>query len=101
MDFFVERPERAFIVALAFGFCFLAAALSRAKPAWPLALPAAAWLAYGTWEQHLRGKGHNIRVDLLLIYPVLGAITLAGLVLHPMLNQRTRIRKARADQKTS
>src|SRR6266581_6760748 len=31
MDFFVERSERAFIVALAFGLCFLAAALSRAS----------------------------------------------------------------------
>ncbi len=97
----MERPERAFIVALALGLCFLAAALSRAKPAWPLALPAAAWLVYGAWEQHLRGKGYNIRVDLLLIYPVLGAITLAGLVLHPILNHRTRIKRPQADQKTS
>ena len=100
MDFFVERPERAFIVALAFGLCFLAAALSRAKPAWPLAVPAAAWLLYGAWEVHLRGKGYNIRVDLLLIYPVLGGITIAGLVLHPILNQRARTNKP-GDQKSS
>jgi hypothetical protein len=38
------------------------------------------WIAYAAWEYAVReGPDANIRIDLLLIYPLLAAVTLAGL----------------------
>jgi hypothetical protein len=45
-------------------------------------LPALLWLAYAAWEWLVLVKTPeaNIRVDLLLIWPVLGIVTLWGVV---------------------
>lgn len=88
MAYFIH-PTRAFWVA---GF-FLALLMgsgvrgmldaNRAKRIrlWPLMLPLGTWTLYGVWERSLVGKGYNIRVDLLMIYPVLVVSTVVGLVL--------------------
>jgi hypothetical protein len=77
---FIGQPLRGAVVAAV--FLLLYAALRRrgagARPAsrWPLAA-AAAWLGYAAWEWLIlvRTPEANIRVDLLVIYPVLAAVT--------------------------
>ncbi len=42
-------------------------------------LAALAWLAYWYWESQVVGPDDNIRVDLLLFYPILLGVTVAAL----------------------
>lgn len=44
-------------------------------------IPGLLWLAYGAWEYSLKGSGANIRVDLLLIYPLLLLAMIIGAVM--------------------
>ncbi|MFZ1363299.1 MAG: hypothetical protein WAS90_00120 [Brachymonas denitrificans] len=78
MDIFIAYPVLAAVVALVLG-------LLAGKPSSkPLALAAALWLLYAGYEtlMHFRvlcPEGCNIRVDLLLITPLLLGMTLYGL----------------------
>ena len=46
-----------------------------------LYLPAVLWLIYAAWEFYARMQGANIRIDLLVIYPLLVTVTTIGFVL--------------------
>jgi hypothetical protein len=46
-----------------------------------LYLPAVLWLIYAAWEFYARIQGANIRIDLLVIYPLLVTVTTIGFVL--------------------
>ena len=46
-----------------------------------LYIPALLWLIYAAWEYYARIQGANIRIDLLVIYPLLVTVTIAGFVL--------------------
>jgi hypothetical protein len=79
MSLFIEYPALA---ALA-GALFLAGYLVSRRPS--NAMAAAAWTGYSAYEMAMRLRwlctGEcNIRVDLLLIYPVLFALSLVALV---------------------
>ena len=79
MSFFIERP----LLAIVPGLVFLALyARSRRRS---ILLAGIAWLAYAIYEVAMEQRwlctGEcNIRVDLLLIYPVLLLLSLFGLV---------------------
>lgn len=79
MSLFIEFP----ILAAAFGVVLLALfGISRQTA---VGVAAVAWVGYGGYELAMKLRwlctGEcNIRVDLLLIYPVLLVITLAGTV---------------------
>src|SRR6266542_5415109 len=83
MDFFVWRPDRIGAVAGAFLILALATAvLGRSNPrfrSWPLFAAAALWALYAPYESWAHRKGWNIRVDLLLFYPILLAVSIAAL----------------------
>jgi hypothetical protein len=93
--FFVWRPERAALVAVLFGaaafpWCraavakladFVAQWMSRRFRGWPCIVAAVAWAVYAIYEAYAKAKGWNIRVDLLLIDPMLGIVSAAALVL--------------------
>ncbi len=77
----VGQPQHILTVAAAHAALWLAAestrssATRRANALWVAAL---AWLAYAGWEWLVlvRSPDANIRVDLLLIWPVVGLATL-------------------------
>jgi phosphatidylserine synthase len=79
MSFFIAYPPWAGIVGIVFLVLFR---VSRRRAS---AVAAAAWLLYGAYEMGMRLRwlcsGEcNIRVDLLLIYPVLLVISAFALV---------------------
>ena len=76
----VGNPNR--IVFVAFGFAGLGLYLSLMlrRVAWPPFAVAAAWLAYAEWEQYCASQRWNIRIDLLLVAPVLAVLTIWGTV---------------------
>jgi hypothetical protein len=76
---FIAWPWLAFVPAVV----FIALYVRRRRRL--LLVTALAWLAYGAWEYGMKLRllcsGEcNIRVDLLLLYPLLLMLTLAGLV---------------------
>lgn len=80
-SFFVGQPLNILLVAVPFVLAawwprYSATALPRARRAMTWA--AAAWLAYAAWEALVqwRTPGADIRVDLLVIWPVLGLLSL-------------------------
>jgi len=76
---FIERPWLAFVPAA----CFLA--VYRARRLKLSAIAAVTWAVYGAYEYSIRWRwlcsGEcDIRVDLLLIYPVILLISLVAVV---------------------
>jgi hypothetical protein len=79
MSIFIERPLLAAVV----GILFLAAFWVSRRPA--VLVAAVAWLGYTAYEMamHLRWlcTGEcNIRIDLLLIYPILLVLSAAAVI---------------------
>jgi hypothetical protein len=78
MAIFIAYPWAAGLVAVAFGLLWLA------RPSRVVATTAVAWAAYGAYEYLMYARvlcsGEcNIRVDLLLLYPALGVLSLVAL----------------------
>lgn len=79
-NLFIAKPLRAAVVAAVFLALyllrrFMASGTGHASP-WPL-VAANAWAAYAAWEWAilLKTPDANIRVDLLVIYPVLAVLS--------------------------
>jgi hypothetical protein len=82
----VERPDLIFMLAGGFAAVAALALLGRirrtpiALRSWPCFAAALLWALYAIWEAALQGKGYNIRVDLLLIHPLLTLVSLLAVV---------------------
>ena len=76
---FISHPERIAVVAALFIVAAALLTLRRRKIAWPPLVAGVAWGLFAAWEQHCVQMGYSIRVDLMLIYPLLLATTLFGL----------------------
>jgi len=79
MSLFIAYPVLAAVV----GVLFLAGFLVSRRPS--SAITAALWLAYSAYETAIRLRwfctgGCNIRVDLLLIYPLLLGLSVVALI---------------------
>jgi len=79
LGMFIEWPWLAFLVAAPFAYAF---ARWRTKLAFAAAL---AWSAYALYESGMKHRvlcsGEcNIRVDLLLAYPILAVLTVSAIV---------------------
>jgi hypothetical protein len=78
---FVWHPERIALVALAFLAGYFV--LRRRCPGavrWPLLIGALAWAEFAVCELGRLREQADIRIDLMLLYPVLVLLTLAGLL---------------------
>lgn len=75
---FLWHPERIAAVCAFLMIPFVLILLVRRFPAWPLLIAAVVWGLFALWEWYAKAHGWNIRVDLLLIYPVLVMITAWG-----------------------
>jgi hypothetical protein len=86
-------------MAAGFGVAAIAALAAKARHphvSWrPLMALCFLWLAYGYWEQMARDEGWNIRVDLLVGWPLLfGATTIALALFIRSVARAIRARKA-------
>jgi hypothetical protein len=72
---FVAHPERIAAVASALLVMFLVLGISRRTWPWPLLSATGCWAAFALWEWVILPQEADIRVDLLLIYPVLLLVT--------------------------
>jgi hypothetical protein len=76
---FVGHPERISVVALMFWTLFWLLQARRRYWSWPLLWTAGFWTAFALWEWLVLLQEADIRVDLLLIYPILVGVTTWGL----------------------
>lgn len=84
MSVFVWKPWLAVVVGLLIGaIAYLTTKefTKKTKMMRSLYLPAVLWLIYAAWEFYARMQGANIRIDLLVIYPLLVTVTTIGFVL--------------------
>lgn len=84
MSIFVWNPWLAVIVGVLIGaIAYLTTKefTKKTKMMRSLYLPAILWLIYAAWEFYARIQGANIRIDLLVIYPILVTVTIIGFVL--------------------
>ena len=84
MSVFISAPW----LAALFGVVFAVIAFSNTRTRTskrtltvPLYISATLWLLYAVWEFYAGISGANIRIDLLLIYPILFIVTLLSLVI--------------------
>lgn len=80
----VAKPLNILVVALLFlaaAFAIRRKAPSRSKSFLPLLMAGASWALYAGWEWlvQVRTPEADIRVDLLLIWPIVGVLTLWAL----------------------
>lgn len=82
---FVWHPERIVAVSCAFFVIHFVLRLLHHKFSsvrdWPVLVPAIIWALFAIWEWYCKEQQYNIRVDLLLIYPVLIIVSIGGLLL--------------------
>lgn len=84
MSVFVWNPWLAMVVGVIIGgIAYLTTKefTKKTKMMRSLYLPAVLWLIYAAWEFYARMQGANIRIDLLVIYPLLVTVTIIGFVL--------------------
>ncbi len=81
LDPFIWHPERIAAVAgiLFIGFFVLLA--SHRFRSWPILIPAFVWSLFVPWEAYCKAQRYNIRVDLLLLYPILVVVTIWGIAM--------------------
>ena len=81
---FIRNPGLCFLVAGGFAVLLFAGfAVRQRQDVWLReilpAFPVVVWVLYGLWEAEMRRQGANIRVDILLITPLLYLSVFAGL----------------------
>jgi hypothetical protein len=85
INWFIERPYLAILPVLIFGFCYFGLRSGSARVARRITLTVAIlWLLYAIYEWRMflwsQTVSAPIRVDLLLIAPLLYLITISGLI---------------------
>ena len=85
IDFFVGNPAGYAIVGLFFfivcGAIVLVCHKMLLGATIPLIVAGTVWGLFALWEHHCKMIGANIRVDLLLLWPILGFVTVVCVVL--------------------
>lgn len=81
MQLFVWHPGRIIAVACIFFIGFVLSALLHRSRSWPLLIPAIAWGMYAPWEAYCQSQKYDIRIDLLLLYPILVVATIGGVLM--------------------
>jgi hypothetical protein len=80
LRFFIFHPERCIAVAVIFLVLGIAWGMLRRRVVWSPLVAAICWLLFAWNELYCRENEMNIRVDLLVIGPILFAVTLYGLL---------------------
>ena len=86
----VWHPERIAMVAGLSLLVGVGVTIARRRVAWPLVVVSLAWFVFSGWEWYCRVREYNIRVDLMLVWPVLLPLTAWGVIAGVMRSKRGR-----------
>jgi hypothetical protein len=89
---FIWHPERIAVVAAAFFAATVFFLIAKRRFVWWLVVAAASWALFAVWERYCTIQKYDIRVDLMLIAPVLYSITIGGVwgLVAPFFAKRTK-----------
>jgi uncharacterized membrane protein YphA (DoxX/SURF4 family) len=87
----VWHPERIAVVAGLLLVLGVGVTIARGRVAWPLVVVSLAWFVFSGWEWYCKVREYNIRVDLMLIWPVLLPLTAWGLIAGVMKSRRGKL----------
>jgi hypothetical protein len=75
--------DSAWMFMVGWGFLCIAPVLHllRRFRSWPLLTTACVWILYAIWEAYCENQNYNIRVDLMLLPPILVIVTVWGIVI--------------------
>ena len=76
----VWHPERIAMLAGLLLVLGVGMTFARRRVAWPLVVVSLVWFAFSGWEWYCKLREYNIRVDLMLVWPVLLPLTAWGLI---------------------
>lgn len=79
LQLFNWRPDRIAVVGIAILVFVAWLYYVRRQVAWSAVLIAQLWFAFAAWESHAKAAKWNIRVDLIIVWPVLLAATICGI----------------------
>jgi hypothetical protein len=88
LQWLVWHPERIAVVAGSLLLVGVGVTIARRRVAWPLVVVSLAWFVFSGWEWYCRVREYNIRVDLMLVWPVLLPLTAWGLIAGVMRSKR-------------
>lgn len=77
---FIGHPGRIAVVAVVLAIVAGLLFFARRRAAWPITIAATMWALFAPWEWYCTVQRYNIRVDLLLIAPVLLVFTVGGAI---------------------
>jgi hypothetical protein len=77
---FIMHPERIAIAATLFLLGYAGLRFSGRFQAQPLLIAGIAWGLWVPWEWHCAAMRYDIRVDLLILYPLIVCVTIWSLV---------------------
>jgi len=80
--FFENHPERMILAALGFLTLYIIGCVvfflkgKKIRRLWPMLILVCVWFCWAVWESHCQNMGYNIRVDLLLLAPLILALSI-------------------------
>ena len=77
MGFFIENPGAALLIGFGAFAAFIDQQRQKNRKARVLLLAAVLWVSYAAWEWFVRRA--SIRMDLVLIYPLLATVSVVAL----------------------
>jgi hypothetical protein len=80
LQIFNGRPDRIAVVGIAILVFVAWLYYVRRQVAWPAVPTAQLWFVFAVWEAYAKAAKWNIRVDLIIVWPVLLAATICGIV---------------------
>lgn len=85
-SFFIDHPWRAAVIGVIFVLAFIVVLMRSGRPSsaggWAIGVTAVLWLLYAAWEWGIQRNSPdaNIRIDLLLIYPILAIMSVISII---------------------
>ncbi len=79
VQFFLMHPERIAVLAALFFVASLGSFVAGRRAA-PTAIASVGWAMCAIWELFCKNQGYNIRVDLMLVVPLLFVLTGWGFI---------------------
>jgi len=91
LQLLVWHPERIAGIAGSLFVLGIGVTCLRRRVAWPLVVVSLVWFLFSGWEWYCKTHDYNIRVDLMLIWPVLLPLTAWGLIAGVMGSTRGKL----------
>ena len=79
MPFLIGKLELVFVISAVFCVAFFLIRRFTTKRAWPVLGSSIIWLLYAAWELYCTTGQYDIRIEMVIIFPILIIVSLWAL----------------------